>query len=1100
MADDDLQGRLTRLWHAGNRKRVEALCLATLQQDPQVVVAHRWLGRLYLEGGESARGLQHYEQALTLRPGDPDTLCGLGQASLQLGEAESAAQFLLEALALDPNHSEAHHQLGLAAERLGQLDDAIACHHNALHLDPNQAESHIALAGLLLTRDPAEAEAHLRQALALCPQRDDLALQLADQLEQQGRLLEAAALLQQRPKGAGVALQATALAALGGDEKAAERLRQQVERTLPLGRLGVDASALQPAGAGLQRIVRAYRAVAGDSPAALWCRYLLADTPPPEDKLALLSALTAARPLAVAWCELGALHFQAGRWEAARSAYAAALALDEGDPSSLNGYAAVLLVGSANSQVEEAIPYLERAVARAPRHPDALNSLGFAYFRIGDQRALATLQRAVAAAPTDAEAHNNLALALLATGELGAGWEQYEWRLRSRLHRPRPFPWPQWSGEPLAAKGILVHGEQGVGDEILFASCLPDLLQQAPHCAVECDPRLLPLLARSLPTAQLLPRLGYNQPPPLPTGFTPDYQLPSGSLARHFRPDLAHFPSHSGYLQADPSRVSHWRQRLAELGPGPKIGFSWRSGQQGFGRPTYAPLAAWQPLLSQPGCHFISLQYDDDGSTAATLGGADRLHRFTDLDLRHHLDELAALMTALDLILTVNNLNAPLAGALGRPIWRLGSGQGGDAMRLGAAHYPWFPSLLPLNAPPAAITQLLASWLDGTLPDTAITPTHCAWLTLDPRAHPAHLTEIRQTLQGLYTSCPQARGLAQFPARQLLTADHYPEAQQLLEMEEAMGHATPASQLLLAGCQARTGDLPAAAARVATAYAAQATLQDGYAQIGQALAAAGEWSAARQWLERDRAAARLSAAGQRQLAALELRDGDLAAATASVAAIYASGAAESDLGFTLATELALEDSAIATLTDIDRQHQRLTPWGKLVVAKHYLWADRSAEAEQLVAEAYAADPTAIDGYGRLAIIAQLRGQPELARRYGGRDHQLGRESAATAARLALLALPRWQAGAGPIYLYRAPRDPEFAAIAPLLPQLQRAAGGEGVIEAPASATDTIRRTLPGWRRSPHSAFGSDGPPPLASHWQRLSYGELLAHFNRAEAT
>ncbi|HYD64516.1 class I SAM-dependent methyltransferase [Azospirillum sp.] len=249
-----------------------------------------------------------------------------------------------------------------------------------------------------------------------------------------------------------------------------------------------------------------------------------------------------------------------------------------------------------------------------------------------------------------------VAQALLGQGLLAEGWAWFA----------RRFPSPV---ESLTGQRVRVTGGPGLGDELMFASCLPDLIAAGARVVVEGDPRLAPLYARSFPLAE---------------AGAADAEVAMAALPRLFRPDLSRFPAAGGYLKADPARVAFWRGRLAELGDGPKVGLSWR-GRRGSGS-----LETWRPVLDVPGVRVVSLQYDPDP--------AEAVHSWHDLDLTNDLDGVAALMSALDLVVTAPTAVGDLAGAVGVPVWR--AGWDDDWAMLGTGRRPWYPSMRLFTVPP----------------------------------------------------------------------------------------------------------------------------------------------------------------------------------------------------------------------------------------------------------------------------------------------------------------------------------------------------------------------------------------------------------------
>ena len=191
--------------------------------------------------------------------------------------------------------------------------------------------------------------------------------------------------------------------------------------------------------------------------------------------------------------------------------------------------------------------------------------------------ATACLDEVLRISPDLPEARFDKSLIELMRGNLARGWDEYEWRLR---HEPdaRPNPHRRWEGTSPAGGSILIVSEQGIGDEVMFASCLADFAAGARSCFVECDPRLVHLFARSFPGIQPIakPAGGLELPAVGPIDAV-EYL---GSLPRHTRRQVEDFPQLAGYLKPDTELVEKWRSRLARLGGALKVGISWRRGKR----------------------------------------------------------------------------------------------------------------------------------------------------------------------------------------------------------------------------------------------------------------------------------------------------------------------------------------------------------------------------------------------------------------------------------------------------------------------------------------------------------------------------------------
>jgi Tfp pilus assembly protein PilF len=343
----------------------------------------------------------------------------------------------------------------------------------------------------------------------------------------------------------------------------------------------------------------------------------------------------------------------------------------------------------------EALPLLDQALSLSPDNVDALFNKAVALGDLGQSElAEQLIDRVLTIAPDFAEAHLQHAFALLKRREFDVGWNEYAWRIRiPEVDHWQDFDYPLWQGESLTGKRILIQAEQGLGDQIMFASCLPDVLARAGQTVIECDPRLAKLFARSFPSAKIF-RHRIEGPPDWSSEPAFDFRSRSGDLPRMLRKKNADFPRHDGYLAADPARVAAWRKRLQSLGPGLKVGISWRGGTPHTGgRIRSLSLEDLVPLFSVSGTHFISLQYGTVAAEVAAFRARHGvvLHQWANANA--DMDDVAALTSVLDLTITVCTAAAHLAGGLGRPAWVMVPAVAEWRYLESGTSMPWYPSL-----------------------------------------------------------------------------------------------------------------------------------------------------------------------------------------------------------------------------------------------------------------------------------------------------------------------------------------------------------------------------------------------------------------------
>ena len=394
--------------------------------------------------------------------------------------------------------------------------------------------------------------------------------------------------------------------------------------------------------------------------------------------------------LADVHCRLGYALYKAGRYAEARPGFDAALALS---PDMVEAHHNLGLLLLETGHAADALQRFERVLAIDPDIVESQACVAHALRDLGRlDEALAQYDAVLARHPGFTDAVVNRSYALLMREDYAAGWAAYERRFACGAIEPRGFAFKPWQGENLAGKRILVFAEQGLGDEIMFASCVPDLLETGAQCVLECNTRLAALFRRSFPQAHVHgaakndDKAWVEKMPPIAC------QVAIGSLPHYFRRARADFPARMGYLAADKQRSEFWRAQLA-VGFAVRVGIAWRGGtprSRQFTRST--ALAQWLPMLRLPGAAFHALQYGDiahelsalrkEGVTIANPGNA-----------MHDLDELAAFISALDLVVTIDNTVAHLAGALGKPVWTLlPVSPEWRYPRRGAA-MPWYPSM-----------------------------------------------------------------------------------------------------------------------------------------------------------------------------------------------------------------------------------------------------------------------------------------------------------------------------------------------------------------------------------------------------------------------
>lgn len=362
---------------------------------------------------------------------------------------------------------------------------------------------------------------------------------------------------------------------------------------------------------------------------------------------------------------------------------------------------------------EECVIFYKEALRLMPGSTRYYHNLGYAYMHLNRiPEAIALYEEAlnhVVDLGERYESQYSHSICLIQVGRLEEGFREYEVRNKDRFRDFTRYvlTTPRWQDEPLEGKTFLAVGEQGLGDEIMFANILPDLAQAlgpTGKLVIAVEPRLVGLFRRTYPQAiveryddrALHERDGKKEVrlfPFVQNGtVSPDYYAPLGSLLQHFRKRLEDFPRQA-FLAPDPDRVAGFRARLRERYPDDLlVGICWRSMMLSQKRAKYySSLDMWAPIFRVPGVTFVNLQY---GNCEQELTEAEALHGIKIARLEGHnltvdIDGNAALSAALDLVLSAPTSVAATAAAVGTETWFLLSSHGWPQM--GTEEYPWYP-------------------------------------------------------------------------------------------------------------------------------------------------------------------------------------------------------------------------------------------------------------------------------------------------------------------------------------------------------------------------------------------------------------------------
>lgn len=322
---------------------------------------------------------------------------------------------------------------------------------------------------------------------------------------------------------------------------------------------------------------------------------------------------------------------------------------------------------------EDAERCFRRAIKLKPDYAPSLEGLALVNLNRAEYgMAIEYANRAIRADPKTAEAYINRGMANLALRNWKEGWADYNLNVGTDGNRKELVYGSEtrWKGEK--GKVVACYGEQGIGDEISFGSCLPDLIRDSKKVVIECDGRLKHLFRRSFPTCDVYGSRYEKGRKPWYDKYQFDHRAAVGELPEHYRASEEAFPA-GAYLIPNPEIALQWRALFASLGPEPKVGIAWSGGKKQTGsKKRSVTLETLLPILKNK-AHFVSLQYQDPSEDIEAFEAKHgiKIHHWPHGVQTYDYDVTAALISELDLVISVTTTAIHCAGALGKETWCL---------------------------------------------------------------------------------------------------------------------------------------------------------------------------------------------------------------------------------------------------------------------------------------------------------------------------------------------------------------------------------------------------------------------------------------------
>jgi tetratricopeptide (TPR) repeat protein len=631
---------LINLYSEGKFSETLSLTNELLNQFPYSVDLHNIAGASNAALKNFDASINNYKHAIKINPDFADAHNNIGNAFLGKGDLDEAIASYKKATLVNPDYTEAYLNLGNAFMDKGMIDDAIVNYKESIETNPNLAITyHLIANALRIKGDLENAIANYKKATQIYPDYTEAYLNLGNLLMQQDMLDEAIDNYKKVIKINPDYAQAfnnlgNALQVKGDMEEAIDNYNQAII-------INPDyAEAFNNLGSALRGISKL------------------------DDSINSYMRAIKLKPNYVdAYANMGEVLQASGRFKEAIKSCQQAIKIDP------NCFGAYFNLGNSlvdMGQIKEALNCYNKAIKIKPIYPEAFLNMGNALRDLGElDSALKFFKHAIKLRPDYSDAHFNQSLVYLYKKNFKKGWSKYESRLERHeytfdLEMSKKMRWKD------SEKGrVLLWPEQGIGDELMFSSIIPELYKKTDKLLVQADERLIPLFKRSFSrdiefysSKKCIDENDY------------DYHIPYGSLPEYFRQTIESFENSSkGWLKASDHRTKDLRSKILIEDSQNLIGISWHSlaNRRGFQKRSIS-LNQLATSLYSKNVRLISLQYGDFDNEIENLFTETGIQviQVKDINNMNDIDDLAALISACDKVVSIDNATVHLAGALGK--------------------------------------------------------------------------------------------------------------------------------------------------------------------------------------------------------------------------------------------------------------------------------------------------------------------------------------------------------------------------------------------------------------------------------------------------